>query len=130
MIVGIGADICDVARIAGALERQGDRFRNRILSERELEAARLSADDASFLAGRFAAKEACAKALGTGITERVRWRQIEIIPEQNGEPRLVLSEGARRRAARLAGGWVRVRAHLSITHDESLAMAFVLIESI
>lgn len=128
MIVGLGADLCEVERIAGALDRQGDRFRNRICSDREQALATARADEALFYAGRFAAKEACAKALGTGITERVRWRHIEVLAGRNGEPVLHLSEGALRRARRLAGGQ-EVRAHVSITHDAPFAMAFVVLEA-
>lgn len=128
MVIGIGTDLCEVERIAGALERQGDRFRNRICSEREQALAVGRADETLFFAGRFAAKEACAKALGTGITGRVRWRHIEVLANRNGEPVLYLSEGARRRAARLAGGG-ETRAHVSITHDGPFAMAFVVLEA-
>ena len=128
MIIGIGTDLCEVERIAGALERQGDRFRSRICSERERELAAGRADEALFFAGRFAAKEACAKALGTGITDRVRWRHIEVLAGLHGVPTLHLGEGAQRRAARLAGGRA-VTAHVSLTHDGSFAMAFVVLEA-
>lgn len=128
MIIGLGTDLCEVERIAGALERQGDRFRNRICSVREQALAAARADKTLFYAGRFAAKEACAKALGTGITERVRWRHIEVLAGLKGEPILHLSEGALRRARRLAGGH-EVRAHVSITHDGPFAMAFVVLEA-
>lgn len=127
MIIGIGTDLCEVDRIAGALERQGDRFRNRICSERERALAAGRADEALFLAGRFAAKEACAKALGTGITDRVRWRHIEVLAGRQGVPILHLGEGAQRRAARLAGGRA-FTAHVSLTHDGPFAMAFVVLE--
>lgn len=128
MIVGVGTDLCDVERIAGALERQGDRFRRRICSDREQQLAAGGVEEALFYAGRFAAKEACAKALGTGITERVRWTHIEVLAEATGLPVLHLSEGARRRARRLAQGGA-FRAHVSITHDGSFAMAFVVLEA-
>ena len=128
MIIGLGTDLCEVERIAGALDRQGDRFRNRICSDGEQALATARADEALFYAGRFAAKEACAKALGTGITERVRWRHIEVLAGRNGEPVLHLSEGALRRARRLAGG-EEVWAHVSITHDAPFAMAFVVLEA-
>ena len=128
MIIGVGTDLCEVERIAGALGRQGDRFRNRICSDREQALAANRTDESLFFAGRFAAKEACAKALGTGITDRVRWRHIEVLAGRNGEPVLQLSEGALRRAVRLAGG-DKVRAHVSITHDGPFAMAFVVLEA-
>lgn len=128
MIIGLGTDLCEVVRIAGALERQGDRLRNRICSDREQGLAAARADEAVFYAGRFAAKEACAKALGTGITERVRWRHIEVLADQNGGPILLLSEGALRRARRLSDGR-EVRAHISVTHRGPLVMAFAVLET-
>lgn len=128
MIVGIGTDLCEVERIVGAMERQGDRFRNRICSERERALAAAQVDEARFYALRFAAKEACAKALGTGITERVRWRHIEVLAGRSGEAMLHLSEGALRRARRLAGGG-ELRAHVSIAHNRRFAMAFVVLEA-
>lgn len=128
MIIGVGTDLCEVERIAGALERQGERFRNRICSESEQALAAAQIEEALFYAGRFAAKEACAKALGTGLTERVRWRQIEVLTGWNGEPVLHLSEGALRRAKRLAGGR-DVRAHVSITHQGPFSIAFVVLQA-
>ena len=128
MIIGVGTDLCEVERIAGALERQGDRFRRRICSERERRLASGRLQEALFYAGRFAAKEACAKALGTGITERVRWTHIEVLAEAKGRPVIHLSEGAQRRARRLAPGGA-FRAHVSITHDGCFAMAFVVLEA-
>lgn len=127
-IIGIGTDLCEVERIAGILERQGDHFRNRICSDREQGLAAARAEEALFYAGRFAAKEACAKALGTGITERVRWRHIEVLAGRDGDPVLHLAEGALRRARRSAGGR-EVRTHVSITYDGPFAMAFVVLEA-
>jgi len=128
LIVGIGTDICEVERIAEALERQGERFRKRICSERERQLAARRTEQAPFYAGRFAAKEACAKALGTGITERVRWTHIEVLAEKTGRPVLHLSEGALRRGKRLAGGG-DLRCHVSIAHDGLFATAFVILEA-
>ncbi len=128
MIIGLGTDLCEVERIADVLGRQGDRFRNRICSKREQVLGTAQSEEALFYAGRFAAKEACAKALGTGITDRVRWRHIEVLTDRNGKPVLHLSDGALRRAKRLAGSG-EVRAHVSITHDGPFAMAFVVLEA-
>ncbi len=128
MIVGIGSDLCDAARIAEALESQGHRFRNRIFSEREQAAGAELGHPALFYAVRFAAKEACAKALGTGITDRVRWKHIEVLINTSGQPTLNLTEGALRRAKRLAGGR-GVRAHLSIGHDGEFVNALVVLEA-
>lgn len=127
MIIGVGADLCDLERIAGVLDRQQDRFRKRICSEREL-ALVPRGDETFFFASRFAAKEACSKALGTGITERVRWRNIEILVDADGRPVLRLSEGALRRAVRgLCGG--ALRTQLSLTRQGLFASAFVLLEA-
>jgi len=128
VIIGVGTDLCDVDRIAGALERQGDRFRRRICSDREQRLAAGRLEEALFYAGRFAAKEACAKALGTGITERLRWTHIEVLAEAKGRPVIYLSGGALRRARRLAPGGA-FRAHVSITHDGFFALAFVVLEA-
>lgn len=128
MIIGIGSDLCDAQRIAGALERQGQRFRSRICSERELLAAAELDHLPLFYAVRFAAKEACAKALGTGITDRVRWTHIEVLTGESGLPVLCLSEGALRRAKRLAGGR-GVTSHLSLGQNRGLVTAFVVLEA-
>lgn len=128
LIIGIGTDICEIERIADAMERQGERFRKRICSERELKLAARRTEQVTFYAGRFAAKEACAKALGTGITERVRWTHIEVLADKIGRPVLHLSEGALRRGKRLARGG-DFRCRVSIAHDGSFAIAFVVLEA-
>jgi len=128
MIIGIGADICDAERVGDALRRQGQRFRNRICSEREQAAGAKHDHLALFYAVRFAAKEACAKALGTGITGRVRWTHIEVLADASGRLALYLSEGALRKAQRLAGGRA-VRGHLSIAQDGEFVTAFVVLEA-
>lgn len=128
MIIGIGVDISDIERVDDALRRQGQRFRNRICSGREQAAAAEASHPTLFYALRFAAKEACAKALGTGITDRVRWTHIEILADQSGRLELHLSEGALRRARRLAGGH-SVKAHLSTAQDKGFVMAFVLLDA-
>jgi holo-[acyl-carrier protein] synthase len=128
MIVGIGTDLCEVERIAEALERQGLRFQRRICSEQEQRLGGRRLDPALFYASRFAAKEACAKALGTGITTRVRWTDIEVLAGPGGRPVLSLSGGALRRARRLAGRR-ELRFHISIAHDGLYASAFVILEA-
>jgi holo-[acyl-carrier protein] synthase len=128
MIIGIGADISDIERVDDALRRQGQRFRNRICSVREQAAAAEAGHPTLFYALRFAAKEACAKALGTGITDRVRWTHIEILADQSGRLELHLSEGALRRARRLAGSH-SVKAYLSTAQDKGFVMAFVLLDA-
>jgi holo-[acyl-carrier protein] synthase len=128
MIIGVGIDFCEIERIGEALNRQGQRFRNRICTEREEKLAAARPDPTPFYAGRFAAKEACAKALGTGITGRVRWHDIEVLADFRGRLSLQMSGGALRRARRLALGQ-EITAHVSITCGGGIAAAFVVIEA-
>lgn len=128
MIVGIGTDLCEIERIDEVLKRQGDKFRNRICTKEEQKLAAARSDAARFYAGRFVAKEACAKALGTGITDRVRWHDIEILADRRGRPIMQLSGGALRRARRIARKR-EIAAHVSIAHDGGIASAFVLLEA-
>jgi holo-[acyl-carrier protein] synthase len=129
VILGIGADICAIERIAGAIERQGDRFLARVFTVAEQNAARLRPEPALYFARRFAAKEACVKALGTGITGRVRWTDIEILSEPSGRPVLTLSGGALRRARRLAPKNCVCITHVSLSDEIDQALAFVVIEA-
>src|SRR5438046_2498208 len=101
MIIGIGADCCDVERIAGAIERRGDRFLARLFTEAERTAGAKRPEPSAYFARRFAAKEACAKALGSGITERIGWHDVEVLNGTKGKPILRLTGGALRRAHRL-----------------------------
>ena len=128
MIVGIGTDLCEIERIGEALERQGDKFRNRICTKEEQMLATAHSEAARFYAGRFVAKEACAKALGTGITDRVRWHDIEIHADRKGRPVMQLSGGALRRARRLAPRY-EIAVHVSIAHAGGIASAFVVLEA-
>ena len=130
MIIGLGSDLCDIRRVQRVLDRHGERFLARVFTEVERGRAlrRTETLRAGTLAKRFAAKEACAKALGTGITDRVRWTHIEILADQSGRLELHLSEGALRRARRLAGNQ-SVKAHLSMTQDRGFVMAFVLLDA-
>ena len=124
MILGTGIDLCDVGRIAAALERFGKRFAERILVARELERFALHARPAHYLAKRFAAKEALAKALGTGIRAPVNWHNIEVRNAPSGKPFFQPSA-----ALHALFETRRVRAaHLSITDERSMACAFVVLE--
>lgn len=127
MIIGIGYDMCNTERLADTLHHQGQRFRNRICSEREQVAGAELEHPTLFYAERFATKEACAKALGTGITDRVRWRHMEVLACAAGRPVLHLSDGALRRAKRLAGGR-NITSHLSIERRGEFVTAFVMLE--
>lgn len=123
MILGIGLDHVETVRIADLLERFGDRGRRRLFTERELARCDGRPHEAECLAGRFAAKEAFAKALGTGI-RGMRWTDIEVRGGENEAPRLVLHGGAR--AAFAAGGGRR--AHVTVTHEAGSAIAVVVLE--
>ena len=121
-IIGLGLDATDIARIAAAMERYGERFLQRIFTEGEVAYCTRRRVPAIHLAGRFAAKEAAMKALGTGHSQGVLWRDIEVI-RRGGPPQLRLQGGAARRFAAIGGR----SSLLTITHSDDLAMAQVLI---
>ena len=121
-IIGIGIDATDIDRIEAAVARYGDRFLQRVFTEGEIAYATRRRNPAPSLAGRFAAKEAAMKALGTGHSQGVLWRDIEVVRE-GGPPQLRFHGGARRRFERLnASGSV-----LTITHSQTLAIAQVML---
>ena len=121
-IIGLGIDATDIPRIAETIERYGDRFVHRIFTENEVAYCRRRRVPAIHFAGRFAAKEAAMKALGTGHSQGVLWRDVEIV-RHGGPPQLQLHGGAGRRFAAIGG-----RASLvTITHSDALAFAQVLI---
>ncbi len=125
MIVGVGIDIVEVARLAAALGRHGDHFIERVFTESERAACNPRGDRVLALAARFAAKEACFKALGTGWAEGLGFRDVEIVREGNQPPRLVLHGEAARRAEALGV----IRSHVSLTHQPGTAAAVVILES-
>ena len=121
-IIGLGIDATDIPRIAETIERYGDRFVQRIFTENEVAYCRQRRLPAIHFAGRFAAKEAAMKALGTGHSQGVLWRDVEIV-RRDGPPQLQLHGGAGRRFAAIGG-----RSSLvTITHSDALAFAHVLI---
>lgn len=124
MIVGIGIDVVEIARVRRLLARWGNRFLERVFTEGERAYAEGKRDPAEHLAARFAAKEAALKALGTGLSMGVRWREMEVRRARRGPPTLALSG---RTAALGAARGVR-RLHVSLTHDAGLAVAQVLAE--
>lgn len=130
MIVGIGSDLIDIRRIARTLERHGDRFISRVFTEIEkAKSERRAARDASY-AKRFAAKEACAKALGTGLAHGVFWRDMGVVNLPGGKPTMVLTGGAAARLAAIVPPNHAPVIHLTITDDFPLAQAFVIIEAL
>jgi holo-[acyl-carrier protein] synthase len=121
-ILGIGFDATDIPRVADVFRRYGDRFLRRVFTEREIAYCTRRRDPVPHLAGRFAVKEAAMKALGTGHSRGVVWKDIEVV-RTSGPPQLQLHGGAARRAEAM-----RVRRSLvTITHSEALAMAQVLL---
>lgn len=124
MIVGSGVDIVEIARIADMLERYGDRFCRRIYLPREISYCRRKRNAAESFAARFAAKEAAAKALGTGIQSGVGWRDIEVLRAPGGRPSLLFHG----RAAAVAGKLGVRNAAISLTHTRTQALAQVLLE--
>ena len=130
MIVGIGTDLCDIKRIADSLDRFGDRFAHRCFTELERDRSDKRIDRAASFAKRFAAKEACAKALGTGIRLGVAWRDMGVVNLPSGKPTMALTGGAARRLAALTPPGHEAVIHLAITDEHPMAQAFVVIEAV
>ena len=124
MIAGIGVDIVDIGRIQALLDRYGDRFLSRVFTEAETLYAMGSANPAERLAGRFAVKEAVMKALGTGKSQGILWKDVETVRGPAGKPAVHL-HGQAVKWAKLRGGGA---VHVSITHDGGKAVAFVILE--
>ncbi|AWN53176.1 holo-ACP synthase [Methylobacterium sp. 17Sr1-1] len=130
MIVGIGSDLCDIRRIERSLERFGDRFTQRVFTEAERARSDRRAARAPSYARRFAAKEACSKALGTGMSHGVFWRDMEVVNLPGGRPTMRLTNGAAERLATLIPPGHRPVVHVTLTDDPPLAQAFVIIEAL
>ncbi len=130
MIIGIGTDLCNIDRIAASLERFGDRFVERCFTEVERRRSEGRAGRAASYAKRFAAKEACAKALGTGIRDGVAWRDMGVVNLRSGKPTMALTGGAAARLARLTPPGHAAVIHLAITDELPMAQAFVVIEAV
>jgi holo-[acyl-carrier protein] synthase len=134
MIIGIGLDVIDIRRVANVIERHGDRFLGRIFTEAERAKAGRRAKNEKMVvatyAKRFAAKEACSKALGTGIRRGVWWRDMGVINLPGGRPTMELTGGALARLQSLTPEGHEVRIDLSITDDWPMAQAFVIISAV
>ncbi len=124
MIVGIGLDVMETARLDRALSGHGDRFEKRVYTPAERAACAGRADRVRALAGRFAAKEACLKALGTGWSGGLKFEEVEVTAGTGGRPELQLSGKAAERARQLGAR----RIHVSLTHQPGLAAAVVVLE--
>ncbi len=130
MIIDISNDLMDIRRIEKSLERYGERFVQRIYTEVEQARSEGRRARAASYAKRFAAKEACAKALGTGISQGVFWRDMGVANLPGGKPTMQLSGGALARLEKLLPAGHRAAIHLTITDDYPLAQAFVIIEAL
>jgi holo-[acyl-carrier protein] synthase len=130
MIVGIGSDLCDIRRIERSLERFGERFTHRIFTAGERARSERRAATAASYARRFAAKEACAKALGTGMRSGVFWRDMEVVNLSSGRPTMRLRGGALAQLNRLVPSGHKAVVHVSLTDDPPIAQAFVIIEAL
>ncbi len=129
MILGIGSDLCDIRRIEKTLERHGERFIRRIFTDIERSRAEHKANRAATYAKRFAAKEACAKALGTGMNRGVFWCDMGVVNQRSGQPTMKLTGGAAERLAALTPLGHEAVIHLTITDEHPYAQAFVVIEA-
>ncbi|MBM3582852.1 MAG: holo-ACP synthase [Alphaproteobacteria bacterium] len=130
MILGIGSDIIDMRRIERTLARFGDRFVDRVFTVEERRKAESRAHPAATYAKRFAAKEACAKALGTGFRASVFWRDLAVVNLPSGKPTMKLSNGALRRLATLVPAGMRAQIDLTITDEPPTAQAIVIISAV
>jgi holo-[acyl-carrier protein] synthase len=130
MIIGLGSDICDVRRIARVLERHGERFLTRIYTPVERAKAERRANVAETYAKRFAAKEACAKALGTGFRRGVFWRDMGVVNLASGRPTMELTGGALARLKAITPAGCAARIDVSLTDEGPTAQAIVIISAL
>jgi holo-[acyl-carrier protein] synthase len=129
VILGIGSDLIDIKRIESSLERFGDRFVKRIFTEVEQKRSDGRAERAASYAKRFAAKEACSKALGTGLRRGVFWRDMGVVNLRGGKPSMALTGGAAARLAEITPAGMTAQIDLTITDEYPLAQAFVIISA-
>ena len=130
MIIGIGSDLTDIRRIEKTIARHGERFLNRIFTESERARAERRANRAATYAKRFAAKEACAKALGTGMRLGVFWRDMGVVNLPTGRPTMRLTGGALKRLQEITPDGFEPQIDVTITDEYPLAQAFVVISAV
>lgn len=130
MIIGTGNDLIDIRRVEKTLERHGQRFISRVFTEVEIAKSERRKMRAASYAKRFAAKEACAKALGTGLSQGVFWRDMGVVNLPSGRPTMALTGGAADRLAMLLPPGHRAEIHLTITDEPPIAQAYVIIEAV
>ena len=129
MILGVGTDLANIERIQAVLDRHGDRFRNRVFTEREQAKANRRKDEAGTYAKRWAAKEACSKALGTGLRMGISWKDMAVSNLRTGQPVMTLSGWAKTRLDDMTPLGHEAIVHVSLTDDHPWAQAFVVIEA-
>ena len=130
MIIGIGSDLIDIRRVEKSIERFAERFTHRCFTEIERAKSEGRRNKAASYAKRFAAKEACSKALGTGLAQGVFWRDMGVVNLPSGKPTMQLTGGAAKRLASMLPEGHHAAIHLTITDDFPLAQAFVIIEAL
>lgn len=130
MIIGIGSDLIDIRRVEKTLERYGERFTHRCFTEIERAKSDRRRMRAASYAKRFAAKEACSKALGTGLRQGVYWRDMGVANLPSGKPTMVLTNGAKAKLDQLTPPGRQMEIHLTITDDFPLAQAFVILYAV
>jgi len=129
MILGIGTDLANIERIQGTLDRFGDRFRDRVFTEVEKTKAERRADTAGTYAKRWAAKEACSKALGTGLRMGIAWKDMAVSNIDSGQPVMKVTGWAAERLAEMTPPGHEAIIHVTLTDDHPWAQAFVVIEA-
>lgn len=129
MILGIGTDLANIDRIQNTLDRFGDRFRNRVFTEIEQTKAERRRDTAGTYAKRWAAKEACSKALGTGLRMGIAWKDMAVSNLHTGQPQMHLTGWAAERLAAMTPAGHEAIVHVTLTDDHPWAQAFVIIEA-
>ncbi|MBJ3763612.1 holo-ACP synthase [Maribius pontilimi] len=129
MILGVGTDLANIDRIAGTLERFGDRFRNRVFTPVEQAKSERRADTPGTYAKRWAAKEACSKALGTGLRMGIAWKDMAVSNLQTGQPVMHVTGWAADRLSEMTPPGYEAIIHVTLTDDHPWAQAFVVIEA-
>ncbi|MEO9820282.1 MAG: holo-ACP synthase [Paracoccaceae bacterium] len=129
MILGIGTDLANIERIQGTLDRFGDRFRNRVFTDIEQAKAERRADTPGTYAKRWAAKEACSKALGTGLRMGIAWKDMSVSNLDTGQPIMQVTGWAKDRLDKMTPAGHEAVIHVTLTDDHPWAQAFVLIEA-
>ncbi len=130
MILGLGSDLVDIRRVEKTLERFGERFTHRLYTQGERAKSERRANRAASYARRFAAKEACSKALGTGFRQSVYWRDMEVVNLPGGKPTMRLTGGALARLEKMLPPGMRAQIDVSLTDDPPIAQAIVIITAV